>query len=164
MIEVRFGTWKRPEVTSTPSREHDGVSCCSSTRAKTDPRPPGSNTWNNAQKHVQSKRSRLAQTTFFYGLTWNNLRAERRRVEGGELLLSINTVRPFTLAAGLWRMEKGGLGRRVVKRKVGCVFGQKPSCTFGPNRFENKTRNKKFPHSCSREPGGGRHQVGSPTE
>lgn len=49
-IETWFQTQNRPKVTSTPSRMHDGDSCCSSTRAKTEPRPPGSNTWRHAQE------------------------------------------------------------------------------------------------------------------
>lgn len=41
----------------------------------------------------------------FFCLTWNNLSAERKREEGGEFLLSINTERPFSLAAGLMRTD-----------------------------------------------------------
>lgn len=48
-------------------------------------------------------------------LTWNSLSAERKRVEGGELLLSINTVRPFSLAAGLMgNMERGAWRVKAV--------------------------------------------------
>ena len=46
----------------------------------------------------------------FFSLTWNILSAERQTAEGGERLLSINTVRPFSLTAGLVRMD----GRREV--------------------------------------------------
>lgn len=40
-----------------------------------------------------------------FGRTWNFLSAERKSVEGRKLLLSINTVRPFSLAAGLMRND-----------------------------------------------------------
>lgn len=36
-------------------------------------------------------------------------------MEGGELLLSISTVRPFSLAAGLERMEKEGLNSKCQR-------------------------------------------------
>lgn len=149
---MRFETQNRPEVTSTPSRLHDGDSCCSSTRTKTDPRPPGSNTWKHAQKHTIKAASgdRIQLNNSFYSLTWNSLSAERRRGEGGELLLSSNTVRPFSLAAGLERTERGGLntrGKMCWATGCGgyflcCVCSHKHSCTFGPDGFENN-KNKK---------------------
>lgn len=39
-------------------------------------------------------------------LTWNILRRERQWTEGGARLLSISTVRPFSLAAGLMRTDR----------------------------------------------------------
>lgn len=109
-----FKTENREEVTSSPSRVHDGDSCCSSTRTKTDPRPPGSNTWKQAPRHAIKAASgdHIQLNNSFYGLTWNRLSAERRRAEGGELLLSSKTVRPFSLAAGLERTEREGFNAR----------------------------------------------------
>lgn len=109
-----FKTQNRQEVTSSPSRWHDGNSCCSSSRTKTDPRPSGSNTWKQAQKHAIKAASgdHIQLNNSFYGLTWNRLSTERRRAEGGELLLSSNTVRPFSLAAGLERTEREGFNAR----------------------------------------------------
>lgn len=100
---------------------HDGDSCCSSTRAKTDPRPPGSNAWKQAQETGGIKVAgvnRIRLHNGFHGLTWNSLSTERKRAEGGELLLSINTVRPFSLAAVLQRTEK-----ERVKRQMPEVLG-----------------------------------------
>lgn len=56
-------------------------------------------------------------------LTWNDLSAERQRAEGGARLLSINTVRPFSLAAGL--MRRDGEGR--CRFKTGAVVREEES-------------------------------------
>lgn len=68
-------------------------------------------------------------------------------MEGGELLLSINTVRPFSLAAGLERTEKKGLNSKCQRFwGTGCgkpFFWHQYSCTFGPDGIEIKHRNKK---------------------
>lgn len=65
-------------------------------------------------------------------LTWNNLSAERQRAEGGARLLSINTVRPFSLAAGLMRRD----GESRCRFKTGAVVGEEETyCKIRQQHF-----------------------------
>lgn len=55
--------------------------------------------------------------TLCLSLTWKVFSAVRRRADGGEFLLSINTVRPFSLDAGLMTGKvRGHRGKQLVKQ------------------------------------------------